>query len=1587
MKNQFSSRNVFDAMVEPLEQRIAPAALIDFGTAVHSSPLRLDADATTPDIPAGLSTSGTGGAFLLYVEKGSALVFTTDLNANGQVDFNEITGISAGEGLRITLFVDLHGDVVTNLQPDFTLTDSDNDATNGRDGRVLLNNSIEMVTLRSVTQGDVAEGTAATDRLALSSYSIFGSIYAGKGFGATDAGLIVDTTGSALQAAKFTGNTGVSQFVQTTPQIGSIRLGTAASGQSFTFGTAAAGLGLGIDGTNIRGELQTFTPGTAQAGADLIGIRGAADTMRFNLGTLQAGDGGFGGRGGDIIDVRIPGDSAGGYRVIAGNAGAGAVGERGGDVTNFADLGSFTSEVVIRSGNGGTSSLGQGGNGGSINFDPAAPQNVNGRFIFQLGKGGDGFTSGGNGGSQPVAFITTPEGAIPFSLSLVTTTRQPGDISVAAGTDPAAPGYHELRGFDFDLDGINDLVYSTADPDQLVVLFGAGGGLFNPLKTLYLNGPANAEALAVADFNNDGHPDIAAASANETLGGVSVYLSSYQPTTGEFQGFREPLTSPLPALVPLGFLQKAVPILAITAGDFDGNGTVDLAVVSTQVGTLGELNVVLIMENDSVPQSAPGASTGSGYFVADFNSGLPFVVLEEPRPILRATALTDGGRDIFIAATAGSDDIFVVSYDGTDGFANALVLGKVDTNREISDPGKMDKIALQDVRIQDFAIVDIDSDGNADVVVLTNQPEGFLITAKGDGAGGFLIGSSPAANGENNGIKITGENTVGLVGDLLVGVLPTDANNDGIVSEIAIVDYSLAAPSTFVFVTELSFVDPGPPVAPANFAQVFKGDTFGLTALIFLIGMDESILAFDTYSENPGETGNIQYNIGYPLKDNRGHDVIVSFGDDFNSPEAALGIPLANNGLFFSAGDGGDGRTGSGGIGGSIGKSLKLVDDLPVGSFNVILPQSPAYEGTVRLISGTGGNGFINGGIGGGITGVSVSYNNATLLTTDVQLFAGAGGNAITGTGGRGGGLSSLAIVTGSFFVAGNGGNGIVGGVGGSVVGNVIPDLPDVNGNVIGGANVESSVIVVAAGIGGRGIKKGGDGGSIEKFTPRFLPLAGGEGGLLHYEAGDGGSALSGVGGKGGSVIDSSPVLDGNNLVGDVYLRGGNGGRGTSGGAGGGISNFVNVPGQGSLPTSLTVLGGNGGAALNGSGGNAGSIVNVKVDAVGNGFQSIFDFTDPTDVGLQAIGLTYNRVIAGNGGDSVGGKGGTGGNVTQIQSSAASSSFAVVAGRGGDGLSGGGRGGNVTASTLSSAAGESKLLIVAGDGGDVLGAVKTTNDPLAFGGSNGRAGGGGDISDIIQTPSTLTHVDLIAGNGGNTVNYGSTLDLSGGIGGGGSIRKVSISGDVGNNRTGAPIEAGNPAEESAAIRSYNDIYSNQRMADFVAATFFAPVGGTLDPLNDLSGNVGIVVGAKGRVRDNNGDGLLDAATAGTNGVLTDVSARNIMSAVAGSVNRIAAIREINNLRSTVVGGTFGADKVIDSYGRLQSGDGVLYTAGTPGFDYLKFDNPFTEDDATIAGPEEDRHSSSPVLGGKLVDGAIIGSNQRTKLSNRDFILG
>lgn len=1586
-------------MIEPLEQRIAPALIEgNFISIVAGSAQLLTAGQ-------GLSTSSLGGSYLLYVEAGQALVFTTDLNNNQQIDYNEITGIAAGDGLKLISFVDIHGDIVTNLNADGTLTDSDNNASNGRDGQLLLDSDIKRISLRSLTAADLADPTDIQDRLALSSYSIFGNIYAGGDLGTKkSAGLVIDPAGKSLQSAVFAGGVGVTRYVDSPSQIGSIKVGTAASGESFSFGVSSSL-------TEVKGVLDAFLPQIGARGSDIRGIS-AVDlppppvdpdapppdpdappvpppdlTTPFGIGTLQAGDGGFGGRGGNIRDIQLFGD-VGGYRIIAGNAGDGKIGPAGGSIVNFSDQGSVTSRILLQTGNGGEGVLGQGGRGGNLVFTPGSPVEFAGHVEIVLGDGGDGYSQGGNGAGLAVANIVTPETAVPVAKTLVSTTREIGDIG-------------NSRPIDFDHDGFSDVVFSTVQPDQIVVVFG-----FDPLeeailpRTAYLDAPVNPDALVVADFNGDGFDDIASASANSSFAGVLVYRNLGISPSGVYEGFTDPLFSPLPGLTPrsdlvpgtfLDFFQRAVPITDLAAADFDGDGVMDLAVNSVQelipLRPYENGDVVILMKGDT-----DFSGTGTGYFYADFTDPLDPSLFANPtidlgqsgaELIFKASALTTATpAEVVVAGREGAKELNVLGLDvngvGADGTATFTLigLGKVDTNRKLAEGALPlnQNIALVDATLRDFVLLDINQDGKMDAVALTQAPDGFLVTFKGDANGGLKVASTTTADGQNSGIKVAGPKEDGGLGitesENFVGILATNANdfpatdsNDptrSAINDIALINYD-SDTNKSLGILELTLTDvPQPPSPPLPLPPVPQKPPGFLVANATVeadyipvfrpLGFDESIKAFDTYYQPldyPGLPGPelVSYAIAIPAP---GASVSIPFIvlPDPDDPDelpflSDFGTPLADNTVLITAGSGGDSVIGAGGAGGSLGRELKPIVTIdPItgvasvtfqASLTITLPVTTSYAGTIRLTSGSGGDGFTDGGHAGDLTGVKVQYAGSGVRTSVVLLSAGFGGDGFIGTGGDGGSLTSFLIDSGVAFIGGRGGDGIRGGDGGSVVGNQFEGIRD---NVAEGrlSNSLGVVIIVQGGDGGDGLKAGGDGGKIDHFVSEFQKIVGdASGGLLHYTAGDGGDSESGVGGKGGSIISSSPFRQNNNLAGDLFVSAGDGGDGDTGGRGGSVKTFFNSPTTGQAITSVSVLAGYGGSGGEGDGGRGGNVRNVDVSGGGQGFAYEFDFSNPENVVeaafkgffLPAGDISFGRVIAGQGGNSFGGEGGNGGSLVNVAATAGGRAMAAVAGRGGDGLTVGGKGGSVINAEINSANIDvpgnppfGKVLVIAGDGGDAFASKGTgPGDPTAFGGVNGIGGNGGSIKNFFQNSSTETNFDFIAGNGGNTVNSGSAISSTTLVGKGGSITNLHIVGNIGNPDPDVPIKA------------YNDIASGELVADFVLNVLLR----TPDLLlNDDFGNVGMVVGASGRVADNDKNGELDPATAGVNGSAIDISARNITSAVAGSVDQIAGIQLISGMRVIINGGVVGADKIpVNSFDYLDA-NGLPTNTAQPG---------------------------------------------------------
>jgi hypothetical protein len=1563
-------------MIEPLEPRIAPAAA---GT------VYLPANPTFVTVTSGgsllikagevLTTgSGGGGSYLLYVAQGQVLVHTTDLNHSNSVDFNEITGLSVGAGAVIVSFVDIHGDIVTDLNPDGTLSD-------GGKGDILLDNNIVEIDMRSLTTTDFTATATATqaqlvnDHLAMSNYSIFGNIYAGGGLGLnndTSSGLAIDNSGVSLQTTKFAGVNGLDYYQQAEPVVGSIYAGSSASGHAFSFGSSGSA-------TDVFGNLLAFIPSAGEAGASIYNIGAANVGQPFSIGTLHAGDGGFNAPGGNIVNVALSGDNAGTYQLIAGNAGTGNVGQVGGSIVNFSETGVVISEVVLQSGNGGTGLTGAGGSAGQITFNTASSIAVNAHFVLNYGNGGDGYTGGGAGGGTPSGTFTTPTGQLTNALNLVTTMHTIGSI----GTNVP---------FDFNNDGFSDAVFSTSNPNQVVVAFGnhtpvtdggfLGGYGLNASSYIFLNSPAQVDSIVVGDFTGNGHPDIAVASGSGTNAGIEVYLSEYSPTTGAFLGFSDPLFSPLPSLANTEIYNyTTTPILKLAAGDFAGNGVMGLAVLTEErVAQTGALESILFFLSGETNKTHPG---GSGYFYADYSYGEPFSDLgtvAASSVILQPTALktfsptvpghASNGHDVLIESTVGGngfnvlDASFGAPFISTNGYEFSF--GKVDTNRKL-DVGTTINESQTGLSALAIAVTQDEVNPNfADVVVLSQAPADFLEIFQGNG--GIISFTKPLftlSTGDNvdqAGIYFgtTNSNPVGMV------AVPNVAGTA--FTDVAILDYATNG-ADLIYVlnvtestTALTKVATLTEAAGVTATAVRSGTEFWGT-IAPANGRNMATVVFGYYDPHPAADGallgsgpdQIAFITANPLENYpNDQDFAVSqpyYSVKVNGATSTEGggiveAPFKVAGYYFNAGNGGSSESGPGGAGGTLGQSLNTSGSTPAGTLSVLYPTDLDYEGEIIFTAGNGGNGFNAGGAGGNLVGLSVTYPPNIVETSFAELFAGNGGQSLTGTGGVGGSESQLYIQSGDYFQAGNGGIGVVGGGGGALEGNTQPGLITASTS-----NVDQD-IQLQGGNGAMGILGGGGGGSITSFVNLFNGFVYGIGGYLDYVAGNGGNAVGGAAGAGGSILNSSPNSGDNNLAGDIYLEAGSGGSGSSGGAGGNIDNFSQVSTISEVPTSFTIFAGFGGNGTIGNGGVGGYVTNISVSASG--------------YGSNLVDVNFNRVVAGAGGSSAGGTGGAGGYISSVNTAsiAATSQDVLAAGAGGEGLTAGGAGGSI-ASAIADAgsnAGTGKVVVIAGDGGasysakpaaSTNAAQMAENIVYAVGGVNGPGGAGGTINSFVQEGSVSTHVDLIAGNGGATVNHSeaaqnATVDNSGV---GGSILNVSIQGSIGNS------------DATVAIKSYNDIFAGQTMQDFVDTYIIADETAVM---SDSIGNVGLVAGAAGRV-----EGGLPSMN-GINGSVSNVHAENIMSMVAGNVDQVDLIRSLTNYGVTITDGILGATKT-EYYNPVTGADESVVDGKALVATQIKY---FEVDGALDTTPLPG--------GGELIDGAFLAQNIRKIQSPRDF---
>jgi hypothetical protein len=174
------------------------------------------------------------------------------------------------------------------------------------------------------------------------------------------------------------------------------------------------------------------------------------------------------------------------------------------------------------------------------------------------------------------------------------TFKAPKEYSVAA---PEFISVADLR-----QNGILDLIVSSLPNDSVSVLLGNGDGTFGAPKSFSL--PGNVYLAAVADFNNDGFPDIYASVDSVSCACISVLLGNGDGT------FRSPINTQLPA-----------PTYVAAAGHFTSSGNMDMVAAQT---TGGSDSIQMLLGNgDGTFRLGASYSTSSSpndMAIADFNN-------------------------------------------------------------------------------------------------------------------------------------------------------------------------------------------------------------------------------------------------------------------------------------------------------------------------------------------------------------------------------------------------------------------------------------------------------------------------------------------------------------------------------------------------------------------------------------------------------------------------------------------------------------------------------------------------------------------------------------------------------------------------------------------------------------------------------------------------------------------------------------------------------------------------------------------------------------------------------------------------------
>ena len=373
----------------------------------------------------------------------------------------------------------------------------------------------------------------------------------------------------------------------------------------------------------------------------------------------------------------------------------------------------------------------------------------------------------GDGTFQPQARYgagTFPEGLVVADFNgdnrpdLAVGNRASQDISILLGrgdgtfqdqlSNPVGNGPVAEVTADLNHDGHLDIITTNDASDDISVLLGNGDGTFQPAREFWAG--VDPVALAVGDFNGDGRLDVAVVDGGNSDGsdaGVLVLLGNGDGTFNETDPNSYP-TGSNPSSIAVGdftgngvldlavanlesddvsilfgdgnggFTSAAAPIelgdsasepIAIVAGDFTGNGEVDLAVAEQAT------NNVSILE-------------GNGH--GSFQPLDPIPLGDDPLSF--AIGLVAGNFD-----NNNIMDLAVVSLSLDEASTVSILLAQGQGRFSLQSP--ITPVAgFAPTSIAAGAFFD---DGTTDLAVI-DQSAGQIELLRGDGSGGFQLGST-----------------------------------------------------------------------------------------------------------------------------------------------------------------------------------------------------------------------------------------------------------------------------------------------------------------------------------------------------------------------------------------------------------------------------------------------------------------------------------------------------------------------------------------------------------------------------------------------------------------------------------------------------------------------------------------------------------------------------------------------------------------------------------------------------------------------------------------------------------------------------